>query len=69
MGAYRAEQRVVNSVDKLGVDSRVVYGVKGTVRLALEGKEGGGREDNEERKGESMREEEEKQQKKLLSHR
>lgn len=39
--AYCAEQRVVNSVDKLGVDSWVVYGVKRSIRLSL-GKEGAG---------------------------
>lgn len=44
--AYCAEQCVVNSVDKLGVDSRVIYGVKRSVRLSL-GKDRGGRKETE----------------------
>lgn len=54
--SYCAEQRVVNSVDKLGVDSRVVDGVEGSVRLSLgigRGREGGihNEETRKERKG------------------
>lgn len=48
--SYCAEQCVVNSVDKLGVDSWVIYCVKRSVRLSL-GEDGAAREGNEERKG------------------
>jgi len=64
--AYRAEQRVVNGVDELSVDPRVVHGVKGSVRLSL-GK-GWRREDrNGGKKRRRERQEKKRMKEKMLS--